>query len=80
MRKIFNHLPLFTYSANYSFVLHKNKALFDIPLNMYENGKVPFNIKDIQSIDFINSSIKIIFKIPDQDVLLLQNKSPRVIE
>lgn len=65
MRKIFQHLPLLTYSANYSFVLNKNKALIEIPLNMYQYGKIPFNLKDMKSIDLVNGSIKIIFNIPE---------------
>lgn len=77
MRKIFKHLPLLTYSSNYSYVLYNNKALFDIPLTMYERSNIPFNIKDIQSVDFVNGSIKIIFKIPDN---ILKNNSTRELE
>ncbi len=69
-------LPYMTHSANYYFSLYKNKAVLNVPLNMYEVGKVPFDMKNLESFTLKNNTIEFTFSIrPD-----VKNNSIKDIE
>ena len=59
-------LSLITHNAYYQFLLYEKKAIISIPLSMYENGKVPFNNKDLVSINVNNNTIDIVYSVPPE--------------
>jgi hypothetical protein len=77
--ELFSKLPRMTHSANYFLLLYKNKAVLNVPIAMYEVGKMPFDIKNLESIAVNNNVIELKFFIRPE-VISSKNNSIKDIE